>query len=162
VTRGLALILAVIAGVLGGGFPARAAEPSANLDALIAAYAAEYGLPEKLMHRVIKRESNYNAAIYHRGHWGLMQIKYATAKSMGYRGPAKGLLNPEINLKYGGKYLAGAYLVAGGNAERAVRLYSRGYYYAAKRKGLLEQTGLKPAKKKGSPYAGNSLSAAGE
>lgn len=33
-----------------------------------------------------------------------MQIKYATAKSIGYRGLAKELLNPEINLKYGGKY----------------------------------------------------------
>ena len=38
-----------------------------------------------------------------------MQIKYATAKSMGYRGLAKQFLNPDINLKYGGKYLAGAY-----------------------------------------------------
>jgi soluble lytic murein transglycosylase-like protein len=47
----------------------KAAEPSAKVDALIAACAAENGLPEILLHRVIKRESNYNAAIYHRGHW---------------------------------------------------------------------------------------------
>ena len=97
--------------------------------------------------RVIKQESNYNAAIYHRGHRGLMQIKHATAKSMGHRGLAKELLNPEINLKYGGKYLAGAYLPAGGNADRATRLYKSGYYFEAKRKGRLEETGLKPKKK---------------
>ncbi len=142
--RRLALILIVVGGFLSGGFSASAAKPSASLEMLIAACAAEYGLPKKLLHRVIKRESNYNAAIHRRGNWGLMQIKYATAKSLGYRGPAKGLLNPEINLKYGGRYLAGAYLVAGGNADRAMWLYARGYYYDAKRKGLLEETGLKP------------------
>jgi soluble lytic murein transglycosylase-like protein len=146
--RGLVLVLAVVAQALtGSGLSARAAEEPAKLDALIAACAAEYGLPEILLHRVIKRESNYNAAIHHRGHWGLMQIKYATARSMGYRGPARDLLNPEINLKYGGKYLAGAYLVASGNVDRAMRLYRSGYYYEAKRKGLLEETGLKPKKK---------------
>jgi soluble lytic murein transglycosylase-like protein len=74
-----------------------------------------------------------------------MQIKYATAKSMGYRGLAKQLLNPDINLKYGGKYLAGAYHPAGGNADRAMRLYKSGYYFEAK--GRLEKTGLKPKKK---------------
>ena len=76
-----------------------------------------------------------------------MQIKYATAKSIGYRGLAKELLNPEINLKYGGKYLAGAHHPAGGNAHRATRLYKSGYYFEAKRKGRLEETGLKPKKK---------------
>jgi soluble lytic murein transglycosylase-like protein len=62
---------------------------------------------------------------------------------MGYRGTAKGLLDVDANLKYGLKYLAGAYLVAGGNADKAARYYSSGYYYIAKRKGLLEETGLK-------------------
>ena len=68
--RGLVLILAVVIGFLGNsGDSPRAAEPSAKLDALIAVCAAENGLPEILLHRVIKRESNYNAAIHHRGHW---------------------------------------------------------------------------------------------
>jgi soluble lytic murein transglycosylase-like protein len=35
--------------------------------------------------------------------------------------------------------LANAYKVAGGNPDRAVSLYSGGYYYAAKRKGLLRE-----------------------
>jgi soluble lytic murein transglycosylase-like protein len=96
-----------------------------------------------LLHRIVKRESNYNAQAYHGGHWGLMQIKYETARSMGYRGPAAGLLNPETNLRFGGRYLAGAYLVSGGNVERALMLYGRGYYYEAKRKGLLEATRLR-------------------
>lgn len=71
-----------------------------------------------------------------------MQIKHATARSMGYTGPAAGLLDPEVNLTYGLKYLRGAWLVADRDPSRADRYYRSGYYYDAKRKGLLEATGL--------------------
>jgi soluble lytic murein transglycosylase-like protein len=71
-----------------------------------------------------------------------MQIKHATARSMGYTGPAAGLLDPEVNLTYGLKYLRGAWLVAGRDQARAGHYYRTGYYYDAKRKGLLEATGL--------------------
>jgi soluble lytic murein transglycosylase-like protein len=119
------------------------AETTGEVQAAIAEYAAIYGLPEALVHRIVKRESKYNPKAQHRGYWGLMQIRYDTARSMGYRGKPKGLLDIDANLKYGVKYLAGAYLVAGGNADRAARYYRSGYYYVAKRKGLLEETGLK-------------------
>lgn len=144
--RHLVFLMAIWLGL--AGTPSPAADPSAALEALIAATAAQYKLPPALLHKIIKRESNYNPSALFRGHWGLMQIKYATAKSMGYRGEPKGLLDAATNLEYGGKYLAGAYIVAGGNAERALRLYRSGYYYEAKRKGLLEETGLKAKKKK--------------
>ena len=144
--RHLALLMAVFLALW--AMPARAAEPSPALEAMIAACAAEYKLPPALLHKIIKRESNYNPGAHFRGHWGLMQIKYATAKSMGYRGDPKGLLDAQTNLKFGGKYLAGAYLVANGNTDRAARLYRSGYYYEAKRKGLLEEIGLKAKKKK--------------
>ncbi|HEX2431525.1 MAG TPA: lytic transglycosylase domain-containing protein [Aestuariivirgaceae bacterium] len=142
-TRSMGFILIVIGFMTGLPEAVKAAGPSAQLTAMITTAAAEHGVPEALLHRIIKRESNYNARAYHGGHWGLMQIKYETARSMGYRGPAAGLLNPETNLRFGGRYLAGAYLVANRNSERAVRLYSSGYYYEAKRKGLLEATRLK-------------------
>ncbi|MGE3830768.1 MAG: transglycosylase SLT domain-containing protein [Parvibaculaceae bacterium] len=122
--------------------PAAMAATPEELDGLIAKYAATYNVPETLIRRIIKRESNYDPSAYSRGHWGLMQIKHQTAQSMGYRGSAKGLLDAETNLIYGVKYLAGAYLVADGNEARAVRFYSSGYYYDAKRKGLLDETGL--------------------
>ena len=144
--RHLVLLMAILAGLMTA--PVRAAEPNPEIEALIAATAAEYKLPPALLHKIVKRESNYNPSALFRGHWGLMQIKYATAKSMGYRGEPKGLLDAATNLKYGGKYLAGAYMVAGGNAEHAARLYRSGYYYEAKRKGLLEETGLKAKKRK--------------
>jgi soluble lytic murein transglycosylase-like protein len=114
-----------------------------SLDGLIAKYAAIYEVPESLIRRVIVRESGYNAKARNGPYYGLMQISYATAQSMGYRGPASDLLDAETNLKYAVKYLAGAYLVAGNSADGAVRNYSSGYYYDAKRKGLLEEVGLR-------------------
>ncbi|MEW9614777.1 lytic transglycosylase domain-containing protein [Shinella sp. S4-D37] len=113
------------------------------IDAIISKYAAIYGIPESLLHRVVKRESTYNPKAYNRGHYGLMQIKYATARSMGYEGPAEGLFDAETNIKYAGKYLRGAWMVADDKNDGAVRLYAAGYYYHAKRKGLLDETGLR-------------------
>ena len=121
---------------------AEAVSPS-SLDGLIAKYAAHYDVPEALVRRVIVRESGYNPKARNGPYYGLMQISYATAQSMGYRGPASGLLDAETNLKYSVKYLSGAYLVGGGNADQAVRNYARGYYYDAKRQGLLEEVGLR-------------------
>jgi soluble lytic murein transglycosylase-like protein len=114
----------------------------APVDALIAKYARHYDLPEEFVRRVARRESNFNPRAYNRGHWGLMQIKHATARGMGYRGPAEGLFDAETNLIYAVKYLRGAYLVAGGDQGKADRLYQSGYYYHAKRAGLLDETGL--------------------
>jgi soluble lytic murein transglycosylase-like protein len=114
----------------------------AQLNAMIEKYAAFYDVPVGLVRRVIKRESNFRPEAYNHGHWGLMQIKHATARGMGYDGPAKGLFDAETNLKYAVKYLAGAWMVAQRNPDLADRLYQRGYYYDAKRMGLLDETGL--------------------
>jgi hypothetical protein len=94
-------------------------------------------IPESLIHRVVLRESHYDAAARHGRYWGLMQISHATAKSMGYSGPPIGLLDPETNLKYAVAYLANAYRVAGGDEKRAQKLYERGFYFDAKRAGRL-------------------------
>jgi soluble lytic murein transglycosylase-like protein len=112
------------------------AEP-AGLQDLIAQHAAANGLPDTLVHRVVKRESNYNPrAVGRGGALGLMQIKHATARGMGYTGSASGLLDADTNLTYAVRYLAGAYRVAGGNQDRTVAYYASGYYYVAKRLGL--------------------------
>jgi soluble lytic murein transglycosylase-like protein len=113
-----------------------------QIELLIEKYAALYEVPADLVRHVVNRESTFNPKAFNHGHWGLMQIKHATARGMGYDGPASGLFDAETNLKYAVKYLRGAWLVAGGNAKRADWLYQTGYYYDAKRKGLLEATGL--------------------
>ena len=91
-------------------------------------------VPEALVHRVIVRESKYHPGLVGRGGTiGLMQIKLATARGLGYTGDAAGLRDPDTNLAWGIKYLAGAYRAANGDHSRAVRYYASGYYYAAKR-----------------------------
>lgn len=115
---------------------------SPELDALIARYADHHEIPIDLLRRVVKRESTFNPAARNGPYWGLMQILPQTARTMGYQGSPEGLLDAETNLKYAGRYLRGAYLTADGDHDLAVRYYSRGYYYDAKAKGLLEETGL--------------------
>jgi soluble lytic murein transglycosylase-like protein len=123
------------------GLPIISAVPLAQpqsrteFDAAIARHAALNGLPESLVHRVVKRESGYRSGVVSKGNYGLMQIRHATARGIGYTGSAAGLLDPETNLTYAVRYLAGAYRVAGGNQDRAVRLYASGYYYEARRQG---------------------------
>ena len=101
-------------------------DANGNLDSLIARHAAANNLPEDLVRRVIKRESGGNPRVVSAGNYGLMQIKLATARSMGYSGTAAGLLDADT----------GAYHAANGNSNQAVHYYAAGYYYAAKRKGM--------------------------
>ncbi len=105
----------------------------ADYEAMVATHAQANGVPEALVHRVIVRESKYRADVVGRGGTiGLMQIKLATARGLGYTGDAAGLRDPNTNLTYAVKYLAGAYRAANGDADRAVGYYAGGYYYAAK------------------------------
>ncbi|MES2750059.1 MAG: transglycosylase SLT domain-containing protein [Pseudomonadota bacterium] len=111
----------------------------ANYEQMVASHAAANGVPVELVHRVIVRESRYNPRAVSKGNYGMMQIRLQTARGLGYTGNAQGLLDPETNLTYAVKYLAGAYRVANGNQNRAVSYYAGGYYYAAKRQGLTER-----------------------
>ena len=122
---------------------ADAPRSSGNVDSLITKYAMLYDVPESLIRRVVQRESGFNPAARNGPYYGLMQIRHDTARSMGYSGSASGLLDAETNLKYAVKYLRGAYVVAGYNSDGAMRNYARGYYYDAKRLGLLEEAGFR-------------------
>ncbi|WBK01808.1 lytic transglycosylase domain-containing protein [Methylocystis parvus OBBP] len=108
-----------------------------GLHARISHYARLYDIPESLIHRSVRRESNYNPAARNGPYWGLMQIRHDTARGMGYKGPANGLLDAETNLAYAVPYLANAYKLSGGSEARAIQLYAGGYYYEAKRRGML-------------------------
>ncbi|MBI2714872.1 MAG: lytic transglycosylase domain-containing protein [Rhizobiales bacterium] len=119
-------------------------DANGNLNVLIARHAAANNVPEDLVRRVIKRESGGRAHVISKGNYGLMQIRLGTARAMGYRGSAAGLLDADTNMTYAVKYLAGAYHAAGGNPDRTVHYYAAGYYYAAKSKGLLDKTSDNP------------------
>ncbi len=133
----LATILVVLASVTFASAKDRRSarlDANGNLDALIARHASANDVPEDLVRRVIRRESGGNPRVVHKGNYGLMQIKLGTARALGYRGDAAGLLDADTNMTYAVKYLADAYRLDGGNAGRAVYYYAAGYYYAAKRK----------------------------
>ncbi len=90
-------------------------------DEMIAKQARVHGVPEGLIHRVVMRESRYHPDAMNKRYYGLMQITYQTARSMGYKGEPKGLLDPLINLTFGVPYLANAFIVADKKDDRASR-----------------------------------------
>ena len=133
------LTLVALAAVAALYFPKQASAQS-QYDGLISSQAQANGVPEALVHRVIQRESRYQAGLTGRGGCiGLMQIKLATARGLGYTGDAAGLRDPNTNLTYGVKYLAGAYRAANGDQNRAMHYYASGYYGAAKRQRVAGQ-----------------------
>ncbi|MDO9638600.1 MAG: lytic transglycosylase domain-containing protein [Pseudotabrizicola sp.] len=145
---GLALAVSACGGrdqtrtLVAGGGPLNQGE-TPELRALIQRYSAEYDVPVSLVHRVVQRESRYNPQARNGPYLGLMQIRSQTAQTMGFRGSPSDLLDPDTNLRYAVKYLRGAWMVADGSEDRAVMWYSKGYYYEAKRRGLLQATGLR-------------------
>lgn len=109
------------------GYPV--ADVSGNsYSALISKYANQYDVPVALATAVIRVESNFNPmARGSHGEIGLMQIKPATARMMGYSGGAKGLFDPETNIKYGMKYLAAAHDLGGGQTCNTILKYNAGH-----------------------------------
>ena len=116
-----------------GSAPAgKGAATAAAYTTLVSRYAAAYGVPVSLAHAVISVESNYRPNIRgSAGEIGLMQIKPATARMMGYTGNSSGLFNPETNIKYGMKYLGLAHQLSGGTTCGTILRYNAGH--AAKR-----------------------------
>ncbi|MDF3151158.1 transglycosylase SLT domain-containing protein [Mesorhizobium sp. XAP10] len=101
---------------------------SGQYSAIVARYAAIEGVPVSLASAVIKIESNYRPNIVgSAGEIGLMQIKPATARMMGYSGSAKGLFDPDTNIKYGMKYLAMARSLGGGTTCGTILKYNAGH-----------------------------------
>ena len=104
------------------------AETTSSLGALIVAKAAAYGVPAALAHAVVRVELNYNPkATGGAGEVGLMQIKYQTARGLGYSGTRAALYEPATNLEWGMRYLAGAHRLAGGNLCGTLAKYQGGH-----------------------------------
>jgi hypothetical protein len=131
------LSLASLVAFATAAFSQGALAQRAKYEEMIATHAKANLVPETLVHRVIIRESKYQASLLGSGGAiGLMQIKLATARGLGYTGTAEGLRDPATNLLYGIKYLAGAFRAANGDHDRAVHYYAAGYYFAAKQQRL--------------------------
>ena len=109
---------------------------------LIVKWARYYDVPVSLVQRQIVRESTHRPYARNGPYYGLMQILPQTARTMGFRGKPSDLLDADTNLQFAVKYLRGAWLLSDGDHDTAVKWYSRGYYYEAKRRGMLKETGL--------------------
>ena len=77
---------------------------------------------------VVRIESRYNPRASNGGALGLMQIKPATARGLGFSGPASALYEPETNIRFGVRYLAQAYRMSGGDVCGTVMRYQSGHF----------------------------------
>lgn len=77
----------------------------------VSKYAAQYGVEENLIYALIKAESNFDKnAVSHQNAQGLMQLMYSTAEDVANKNGIElnedNILEPEININIGTKYIA--------------------------------------------------------
>jgi soluble lytic murein transglycosylase-like protein len=78
---------------------------------VISKYAAEFQVPEVWIKAVIMAESSGRVDAYrpepsiNDASYGLMQLLYRTARSLGYAGAPEGLYDPDTNIRLGTKLL---------------------------------------------------------
>lgn len=117
--------------------PPKAAKSEAPVDhadaqsfyrALIGREAAQQGLAPAIAEAVTAVESGFNPdAIGGSGEIGLMQVMPATARMLGFSGTNAELAVPETNIRYGVRYLAQAWRLAGGDLCTATMKYRAGH-----------------------------------
>lgn len=102
-----------------------------NLTALFLSLSTQYNLPPKLLDAICYIESHYDIhAVHHddggEDSLGLCQVKYSTAKFLGFTGTEKQLMRPEVNAKYAAKYISYQLKRYNYNTEKATISYNRG------------------------------------
>lgn len=97
--------------------------PATQFNSIITETAQKYGIDEKLIHAVIKMESNYNPmAKSHAGAQGLMQLMPNTARGLGVTNS----YDPRQNIEGGTKYLSQMLKKYNGNLELSLAAYNAG------------------------------------
>lgn len=90
--------------------------------------AASAGLPVQIADAVVQIESGYNPSVIGGvGEIGLMQVRPATAAMLGFKGSPAELAQPEVNIRYGVRYLAEAWRLSNGDLCRALMKYRAGH-----------------------------------
>lgn len=97
---------------------------------LFIAISAELNLPTGLLYTLCRVESNLNPKAYkpkdgNSPSYGLCQVKYETAKLVGFKGKPKDLMDPRTNINVAGRILASQYKRYG-NWAKAVCAYNKG------------------------------------
>ncbi len=110
-----------------------------TLAVLFTAVSLQQGLPPGLLSAICYTESRHTANVVHfndgKSHsYGICQIKLEAARQVGFRGTAKELMIPAINIHYAGLYLKHQ-LRRYNSIKKAVIAYNRGHA------GDLEESG---------------------
>ena len=132
VVRGAAILSVFVAGLF-VSFESYAHDQSSILSRkellqIVDYRAAEAGIPASLVRAVIRVESEWNQRLTgSAGEIGLMQLRYETAREIGYSGTKAALYDADTNIRWGVKYLAGAYKLAGGDLCQTSLKYLAGH-----------------------------------
>ena len=101
-------------------------------DDLIQAASAKWQVPVPWIQAVIETESSWSASAYREepqindASYGLMQLLYKTAKSLGYSGAPEGLFQPGVNIDLGTKLLSNLRKSYGDDFRRVYSAYNSG------------------------------------
>ena len=75
------------------------------LHEMIRAAAVSHDISPEIALGLVDVESTFKPTASKDGNYGLMQVRVATARSMGFKGSSNDLMTPETNLEYGMRYL---------------------------------------------------------
>ncbi len=94
-------------------------------------YSNEFGVPQKIIYAVIKTESDFNErAVSSAPAHGLMQLTEETffdvAAMLGESPSAFDIYSPDVNIRYGTRYLFYLYKMYDGNWDTAIAAYNAG------------------------------------
>jgi len=114
---------------------------SSYIASLFIALSSQFGIPEGILESMCYKESNHRVDMIHYNDgtthsYGICQVKYETARFMGFRGTKKELMQPIHNITYAAKYLSYQHKRYG-NWAKAIIAYNQGstkkdktqYYY---------------------------------
>ena len=87
------------------------AEPT--LHEMIRVAAVTHDISPEIALGLVDVESTFKINAQKDGNYGLMQIRMATAKAMGFKGNLNDLMKPERNIEYGMRYLQYCYMKHG-------------------------------------------------
>lgn len=101
------------------------------LSILFAQASSEYKLPDNLLSSLCYIESNHKINAYHKDDGisnsvGICQIKLSTAKTLGFEGTEKQLMEPKNNIFYAAAYLNKQRSRYKGSVSKAVISYNIG------------------------------------
>lgn len=103
-----------------------------GIENIILAAAKAVGVSPSLLLAICTHESGLKNTYVHNDGGspsiGICQIKYNTARLMGYNGQEKDLLDPKINALYAAKYLKWQKQRYGGNYMKATAAYNAGTF----------------------------------